>query len=120
MASKKNAPKALLVNPTRALSTSPAACSVEMNSSGSAYVVTLKILVGSTEAKKSKKGKNYYQSGVLVVDRTIDIDGVPHSIRLNSGFYEGRRVGKPEIVLAPYISETDSEASVTVGDEDFK
>lgn len=120
MASKKNAPKELLMNPVRSTSASPASCTVEMNSSGTAYVVTLKILVGQTEMKKSKKGKVYYQSGVLVCDKTVDIAGVPHSIRLNSGFYEGRRVGDPEIVLSPYTPKTDHEAEVTAGDDDFK
>ena len=109
----KNAPKSLVVCPEIS-SSRKGTVSVSPNSDGTAFVVTIKMLVGAPVTRKSKKGKEYTQSGVLSFDESIvEINGVSHRISLNSGWYEGRRVGNPEIVFKP-VEETESTTVETV------
>lgn len=110
----KNAPKNLIVCPEIS-SDRPGTIEVTPNSNGTAWVLNIKMLVGSPTTKQSKKGKNYTQSGVLKINQVVDIGGVPHRITLNSGWYEGKRVGDPEIVVKPVeVEETTTAPEVTI------
>ena len=103
----KNAPKSTIVTcPEVTLSDRPDAVDVTLNKTGTAYVVTIKVLVGAPETKTTKKGKQYIESGLLEFDTTVDIGGVKHYIRLNSGWFDGKRVGDPSIAFVPANSES--------------
>lgn len=107
---RKSSPKSLVVCPVTS-SSRPGAVTVSENSDGSAFVVTIKVLVGAPKEFKSKKGKTFTQSGVLTIGDTIEIGGVLHRITLNSGWYEGRRVGDAEIVVKPVTESAKVETA---------
>jgi hypothetical protein len=74
---------------------------VSTGSNGDVEVVTIRIPVGSAQpAVWSDKGHEI--SGVLTLDNCmVEIRGVKHWIRLNSGWHNGKRVGQPSISIVP-------------------
>jgi hypothetical protein len=78
----KNAPKSLVVNPSIKMSTVDAV-SVEMNKSGNAAVVTLRMFCGAAEEKSAEVKDNgkaktvtWKVAGSIDLDSTFEVNGV--------------------------------------------
>jgi hypothetical protein len=76
--------------------------SVAPGSDGDTEVVTIRIPVGTPVAPSWAKNEGTLQSGVLILeDAMIEIRGVRHWIRVNSGWKDGKCVGRPTISIVP-------------------
>jgi len=97
----KNAKKELIPCPQILRSEYPSVVTTETGSNGDVEVVCIRIPVGKAVAAEwSDKG--HEQSGVLTLDNAVvEIRGVRHYIRLNSGWHNGKRVGQPTISVVP-------------------
>lgn len=97
---RKSSPKSLIVCPVNT-SKREGAITVAQNAEGSAFTIVIRAQVGAPKEFTRRDGQKYIRSGILKIEGTVDIGGVPHYIGLNSGWLNGKRVGEPEIFFKP-------------------
>lgn len=115
MASKKSAPKALVVNPQVDLNTKNV---VKVNRGETMHTITIQIPIGAPkELDRPNGGGKYLRCGSVSFPRgfVVEIDGVKYSLGTTAKKWNGKGYsGVDSIYLKPYVEreETDENGEV--------